>query len=312
MWAHNLSNVKVETLRRFAALAEELNFTRTARTFHISQQVLSSQIKELERQAGFALFERTTHHVALTPGGRSLLTAVRSALETLDAGLRESHDIAGGSGGRLRIGFSAQGGGAIQSQILGDLRDRNPALVVETRSFPFSDPFAGLLKGETDAAFLFHPSAHPDVVTATLQWETRVVLVPESHPLARFTEVTAQQLADLPSIAVRGHQETPILGAWVACHALAEEIGLRPVGVEVETAEEWLHAAREGLGFSTAPASVLDFYLLPGLVGVPVCEVSPLRLALGWRRGREDDPVLRDLLAWGKDAARDAAGLPTS
>lgn len=308
-WDHSLAAVKVENLRRFAALADELNFTRAARRLHISQQVLSSQIKELERAVGVTLFERTTHRVVLTPAGQAFLSSVRAMLGTLHEGLRECHAVAASEPARLRVGFIAQGGGTMQSEVLRMIRERHPHVRIQTRSFPFTDPFAGLLGGDSDIAFLPHPPDHAGIAVATLLEESRVVLVPHGHQLARFAELTPAQLAHVPAIAIRGHRSDPVIRDWVATHALRAEAGTRPVSVEVETAEEWLQAACDGLGFTTIPASVLDYYRRPGLVGVPVVQVPPLRMVLGWRRELEADPVVRSVIAAGRHLARTRSGI---
>jgi DNA-binding transcriptional LysR family regulator len=71
-------------LRAFHLLAHHLSFARAAEALFITPSGLSVSIRELERQLGFRLFDRTTRQVKLTPRGRELLEITRPALATLD------------------------------------------------------------------------------------------------------------------------------------------------------------------------------------------------------------------------------------
>ena len=61
----------LELTQSFIVVAEELNFRRSAERLHVDQSALSRRIQKLEHILGFALFERTTREVSLTPAGRS-------------------------------------------------------------------------------------------------------------------------------------------------------------------------------------------------------------------------------------------------
>lgn len=87
-------NLRVEQLRRFVVLAEELNFTRAAARVHVTQQVLSSQMRRLEAAVGTPLLRRTTRHVELTPAGEAFLIRVRLAVAQVDDGLRAARETA--------------------------------------------------------------------------------------------------------------------------------------------------------------------------------------------------------------------------
>jgi DNA-binding transcriptional LysR family regulator len=80
--------VDLRRFRYFAAVAEELSFSRAADRLGLSQQALSSQVRCLEDQVGRSLFFRTTRRVELTPAGRALLPkaqlSLRAALDALD------------------------------------------------------------------------------------------------------------------------------------------------------------------------------------------------------------------------------------
>ncbi len=71
-------------LNGFLLAAQHLSFTRAAEQLFITPSGLSVLVRELERQVGFRLFERTTRYVALTEHGRRLLPVARRALRELD------------------------------------------------------------------------------------------------------------------------------------------------------------------------------------------------------------------------------------
>ena len=58
-------------LQSFLAIVEKKSFTAAADSLYISQSALSQQIRQLEQQLGFSLFDRSTRQVTLTDAGRS-------------------------------------------------------------------------------------------------------------------------------------------------------------------------------------------------------------------------------------------------
>lgn len=66
-----------QKVKSFLLLAEELNFSQTARRLYITQQALSAQISSLESDLGFPLFIRTTKSVRLTEAGEKIATFFR-------------------------------------------------------------------------------------------------------------------------------------------------------------------------------------------------------------------------------------------
>ena len=60
---------ELRQLRAFVAVAQELNFTRAAERLHLGQQAVSKSVRQLERELGVTLLERTTREVRLTAAG---------------------------------------------------------------------------------------------------------------------------------------------------------------------------------------------------------------------------------------------------
>ncbi|WP_211191721.1 LysR family transcriptional regulator [Actinoplanes sp. TBRC 11911] len=86
--------IDLRHLSTFVAVAEEGSFSRAADRLRIAQSAVSRTIRDLERDLGRQLFDRSTHHVALTQAGHATLDSARAALAAVDT-LRVTADDAG-------------------------------------------------------------------------------------------------------------------------------------------------------------------------------------------------------------------------
>jgi len=98
--------MELRHIRYFVAVAEELHFRRAAERLRISQPPLSLQIRELERELGAVLFERSRQKVALTLAGRCFLQHARQILEDVKSATNSVRRAADGEIGELRIAFT--------------------------------------------------------------------------------------------------------------------------------------------------------------------------------------------------------------
>lgn len=62
----------ITQIRYFVQVAENMNFTKAARQLYVAQQVVSKQVKRLEEELGFLLFERTAQGITLSAGGQKM------------------------------------------------------------------------------------------------------------------------------------------------------------------------------------------------------------------------------------------------
>lgn len=90
---------KLERLMLFSEVAQALSFTVAAKVLGISRGYLSTQIKQLEKDMGLALFIRSTRSVRLTAEGIRVLTGMEkirlSLLELERNAGHEGHAIEG-------------------------------------------------------------------------------------------------------------------------------------------------------------------------------------------------------------------------
>jgi LysR family transcriptional regulator, glycine cleavage system transcriptional activator len=98
-----MSRLPLNTLTAFRAVAELQNLRAAADVLHLTHSAVSQQIRGLEQQLGFALFERRGRRVVLNPAGKALLSSVQSALAQLDDGVQAAASAATGATQRLRV-----------------------------------------------------------------------------------------------------------------------------------------------------------------------------------------------------------------
>ena len=91
-------------LRAFHLVARHRSFVRAAEVLLITPSGLSVLIRELERQVGFRLFDRTTRHVSLTAFGSELLAVTEPSLSSLDAAMSRIKQVAKGRERWISIG----------------------------------------------------------------------------------------------------------------------------------------------------------------------------------------------------------------
>lgn len=75
--------MEIKQLECFISLAETLNFSQTAQQLYLSQPAVTGQIKSLENELGFVLFQRNKRMVRLTPAGLVFYHEIKQILETL-------------------------------------------------------------------------------------------------------------------------------------------------------------------------------------------------------------------------------------
>src|SRR5476649_861817 len=76
-----INRMELRHLRYFVVVAEEENVSRAALKLHVSQPGLSRQVRDLEDEIGFQLFERSAKSVRLTEAGKVFLTEARAVLQ---------------------------------------------------------------------------------------------------------------------------------------------------------------------------------------------------------------------------------------
>jgi DNA-binding transcriptional LysR family regulator len=259
--------VELRQLTVFVAVAEEGSFTRAADRLHVVQSAVSAAVRNLERELGARLFDRSTHKVSLSHAGRALLPEARATLAAA-AGARDAVDaVRGGVGGSIVLGtMQAQGMRAIDvAGLLAEFRSEHPAVHVQIHHGSSLEMTTKVREGELDLAFVAAPDQRfPGVELLPLASEPIVLAVPTDHPLAALTRVKLARLGtetmiDFPAgWGIRTANDRAFAAAGVT----------RSIAYEVNDTASVVGFIRHGLAIGLLPASLVENP--DGVVFVPI------------------------------------------
>jgi len=278
-------------LKCYLAVAEELHFGRAARRLDMLPASLGRKITQLEERLDTRLFQRTTRSVALTEAGSTLLEDARSLVEQIEAFEGRVREIREPETAVLRVGAIDSAAAGLMPQLLQILRREAPRIDVQIIEQKTIRLLPKLLSGGLDVAFCRPPDVRdPRLQFRTLFFETAVVALPESHPLAGRASIAIRDLADEPLIVPdrrsRPHSHDLTIKQFLDAGLTAR---IAQVADEKQTIVN-LVAAGTGLAIVPRWTSRLQ---VPGVSFVPLdlpdgTTRSKLILAAAWTRGTRD------------------------
>lgn len=187
--------MEVRQLQIFTALANELNFTRTAERVHTVQSNVTSQIKALEQEVGVPLFDRLGRRVALTDAGKRFLPFAEKALESMEHGLRALQSDAEPSG-PLRIGAPESVVTYRLPHVLSAFRKRYPRVEIMFRPDTTDPMILDLETGKVDLAICMKDEINSaSILSHPVRIERIFLLSHASHPLTKKRTVKPVDLA---------------------------------------------------------------------------------------------------------------------
>jgi len=289
-----MSRLNFHHLHYFWAVAKEGNLTRAAALLHVSQSVLSTQIKRLEEQLGHALFNRVGRGLQLTEAGRMTLTYAESIftsgnelLATLRDGAMQTRQV-------LRIGSVATLSRNFQENFVKPVLTRTDVeLVMQSASL---EELLQRLRVHTLDVVLSNRRVHAD---ADHPWRCRsiarqpVSLVGRPRPKRKAFRFP-QELAEVPLLLPGRDSDIRI-----AFDLLCEQHGLRcQVLAEVDDMALLRLLARDSGAVALLPSVVVLDELSSGQL-VEYCVVPDLIehfYAITVKRHFEP-PLLKELLS---------------
>ncbi|HWJ34433.1 MAG TPA: LysR family transcriptional regulator [Steroidobacteraceae bacterium] len=249
--------MKLQQIRYFIAVADELGFSKAAHKLHVAQPALSVQIKALEEELGVRLFERDKHHVFLTQAGKRFQQHARTILAMAETAKIEARCAAAGEIGTIDFGFTASAMfTSVLPHVIREFRKRYPQVMLTLHELTSLEQLHGLLERKLDAGVLRRPDISTPVGLRISEWYRTplVVAIHEDHPLVRRQTLAIADLKGEPFIMYPREAGT---GIYWQVMELCTKAGFRPrVAREALESSTLIGLVAAGVGIAIVPADM--------------------------------------------------------
>lgn len=241
-------------LRAFVAVCRCNSFTLAADALHRTQAAVSLQVRQLEKEIGLKLIDRSTRQLHLTPVGAALVPPLSALLDQLDAVLDVGEKLRAKQVGIVRIGCLPSTAASYIPRKIAAFRKRHPGIDFIVRDSLGAHIVSMVRNGEVEFGVTDTPHGS-DLVSTPLFVEQMCVLYPRGHAIAKAQCVDVTELSKHKLILMTaGSNSRRIVDAAFA------SAGLQAVPTcEVTHMTSAVGLVQAGLGVALLPRSSLDF-----------------------------------------------------
>ena len=176
-------------------LAHTLNFSRAAENMFVSQPTFSYQIRLMEEEVGFAIFERSGRGAALTPAGAQFVATLAGLREDLKRAVEQGQNFSAKYRDSISIGMVVWQAIWFLPEAMRLFSQTHPQVQV-TPVFRYENGLEAFLEGGMDMLFTLKEQSRqiPGIAVHEL-FESRVYLITQrDDPLAKKNRVREEDL----------------------------------------------------------------------------------------------------------------------
>ena len=176
-------------------LARTLNFSRAADNMFVSQPTFSYQIKLLEEEVGFAIFERSGKGASLTPAGSQFVNYLSGMRADLKRAIEQGQNFSAKYKDTISISLMVRQAVYFLPEAMRLFAESFPDIQISPR-FQYENGLNGFLKSETDILFSLkeHTRQIPGIVVHNLFTSNIYLITQRDDPLAEKNLITEVDL----------------------------------------------------------------------------------------------------------------------
>lgn len=293
MWesfAQRMDKLELKNINTFVKVAELNSFTKAANELGYSQSTVTIQIKQLENELEFHLFDRIGKNVSLTPKGEEFLQYANKFLQ-LEAQallLKGCADIASGT---LRLGVLESLFVWRIADLIPEYHRKYPYVKIEIKSATGVALYRMLRQNDVDIIYLLDNIIyHKDCVRACVSpVSIQFVTYPE-NPLCARQCISLGEIANEPLIVT---ERDSIYRRELDLEAAKNKIELIPI-IEINNIEVIVRLLKKKMGIAFMPDYVIKEYIKNGELAVLNVNCQPIEFSsqLIYHRGKFITPQM--------------------
>lgn len=183
-------------LEMFCRVIEEGSISQAARIGYVSQPAVTSQIRQLEKQYGAELFDRTGGKLSLTESGSTLYPYAKEIIDCFKRSEEAVKDISNHEASTLNIGASLTIGEYLLPGILGEFQKGNRNLNFNLAIGNTPSIVAKLENRDIDIALVEGIVTQDDLHIEKFAEDELVLVIPSNHRWNDRSEINIEELPE--------------------------------------------------------------------------------------------------------------------
>lgn len=177
-------------------LAHTLNFGRAAENMYVSQPTFSYQIKQLEEEIGFEIFERSGKGAALTPAGDQFITTMTSVRSQVKYAVEQGQNFSAKYKDSISVCMMVRSALYFLPEAMRLMADEHPDVQIEPQ-FIYENSLESFLRNNSDILFaLKEQTRQISSINVHELFKSRIYLIARrDDPLADKNLIREEDLA---------------------------------------------------------------------------------------------------------------------
>lgn len=199
---NDLKSVSARQVEVFRMVMRLGTANRAAAALHVSQPAVTQILQQFEVRSGLKLFERPKGKLVPTPDAHALMEAVERVYDGLDAVQRKIEALQSHEETVLRIGSMHALAAGVIPWALAEFQRNYPRMRCQLLVDSSKLLREALIQGLVDLALLGDEADTSGLISSPFYQVAAVCIVPATHPLARKSSLTIEDLREVPLVGL--------------------------------------------------------------------------------------------------------------